>query len=222
MKTHSSFQARVVQFGVWSLLSFIPCIGVANATAAPLLHDLNLLAATQHSQANAVSGNGKVVVGLAWDSANTPWIFRWTADGGTQYLDGVAIQGSANAVNATGTVIVGAIGSNASQRAFRWEAASGLQDLGDLGGALTVAWGVNADGSVVVGQSDNVSAVRRAFRWTSALGMQDLGSRRRRLERCLCGQRRRRRGGGKFGIGQRCARLSLGERQHDRSRHAGG
>lgn len=176
MKTHSSFQARVVQFGVWSLLSFIPCIGVANATAAPLLHDLNLLAATQHSQANAVSGNGKVVVGLAWDGANTPWIFRWTADGGTQDLDGGAIQGSANAVNATGTVIVGAIGSNASQRAFRWDAGSGLQDLGDLGGALTIAWGVNADGSVVVGQSDNVSAVRRAFRWTSALGMQDLGS----------------------------------------------
>ncbi len=176
MKSFYLLSVRNSLLGTCFVLLGVNSFGLV--AAAPLSHfeDLAVLPATQHSQANAISGNGKVVVGLAWDGANTPWIFRWTADGGTQDLDGVAIQGSANAVNATGTVIVGATGSNASQRAFRWEAGSGLQDLGDLGGALTIAWGVNDDGSVVVGQSDNVSAVRRAFRWTSALGMQDLGS----------------------------------------------
>ncbi|MFL5388116.1 MAG: hypothetical protein ACJ79C_05265, partial [Myxococcales bacterium] len=38
------------------------------------------------------------------------------------------------------------------------------------------AFGVSADGSVVVGRSTNASNVRRAFRWTAAGGMRDLGA----------------------------------------------
>jgi len=43
--------------------------------------------------------------------------------------------------------------------------------LGTLGGGESLAYGVSANGSVVVGWSDG-----RAFRWTAAGGMQDLGT----------------------------------------------
>jgi probable HAF family extracellular repeat protein len=48
--------------------------------------------------------------------------------------------------------------------------------LGTLGGDSSVAWGVSADGSVVVGGAQNAAGEWRAFRWTAAGGMQDLGT----------------------------------------------
>jgi probable HAF family extracellular repeat protein len=50
-----------------------------------------------------------------------------------------------------------------------------MQDLGDLGGRYSFAYGVSADGRVVVGASGNAAGQYRAFRWTAAGGMQDLG-----------------------------------------------
>jgi probable HAF family extracellular repeat protein len=41
-------------------------------------------------------------------------------------------------------------------------------------GDWSVAYGVSADGSVVVGWADNAAVGRRAFRWTQAGGMEDL------------------------------------------------
>jgi probable HAF family extracellular repeat protein len=48
--------------------------------------------------------------------------------------------------------------------------------LGTLGGSVSVATGVSADGSVVVGVAWNAAGQYRAFRWTAARGMQDLGT----------------------------------------------
>jgi probable HAF family extracellular repeat protein len=48
--------------------------------------------------------------------------------------------------------------------------------LGTLGGDWSEAWGVSADGSVVVGEAQNAAGDQRAFRWTAARGMQDLGT----------------------------------------------
>ncbi len=48
--------------------------------------------------------------------------------------------------------------------------------LGTLGGSESEAWGVSADGSVVVGGAYNAAGQRRAFRWTVDGGMQDLGT----------------------------------------------
>jgi probable HAF family extracellular repeat protein len=55
-------------------------------------------------------------------------------------------------------------------------AAATLQPLGDLPGDIfgSVAFGVSADGSTVVGGSNSASGTQ-AFRWTSAGGMQGLG-----------------------------------------------
>ncbi len=51
-----------------------------------------------------------------------------------------------------------------------------MQDLSTLGGDYSAAYGVSADGAVVVGWADNAAGQRRAFRWTAAGGMQDLGT----------------------------------------------
>jgi len=48
--------------------------------------------------------------------------------------------------------------------------------LGTLGGDESRAYGVSADGAVVVGWAENDAGDRRAFRWTASGGMQDLGT----------------------------------------------
>ena len=50
-----------------------------------------------------------------------------------------------------------------------------MVDIGALGGNYSIAYGVSADGSVVVGYSNTGSATH-AFRWTSAGGMVDIGT----------------------------------------------
>ncbi len=91
----------------------------------------------------------------------------------------------AGGVSADGTVVVGSCAYwypnkyeyyEYDYRAFRWTQATGMQDLGTLGGAESGANGVSADGSVVVGWAHNASDQYRAFRWTAAGGMQDLGT----------------------------------------------
>jgi len=57
-----------------------------------------------------------------------------------------------------------------------WMVVARLTWLGTLGGGWSTAYGVSADGSVVVGTADNAAGQGRAFRWTAAGGMQDLGT----------------------------------------------
>jgi probable HAF family extracellular repeat protein len=45
-----------------------------------------------------------------------------------------------------------------------------MQDLGTLGGDWSAAYGVSADGAVVVGWAENAAGQWRAFRWTAAVG----------------------------------------------------
>jgi len=45
-----------------------------------------------------------------------------------------------------------------------------------LGGLSSEAFGVSADGSVVVGRSTDANNTRLAFRWTAAGGMKTLGT----------------------------------------------
>jgi len=76
------------------------------------------------------------------------------------------------------TVVVG-FSNDASGhgfKAFRWTAASGMVGLGFLpGGHESTASGVNADGTVVVGQAGEASGQHQAYRWTAASGMVGLG-----------------------------------------------
>jgi probable HAF family extracellular repeat protein len=140
------------------------------------MQDLGTLGGRQ-SQAYAVSADGSVVVGYAYNASQ--WrAFRWTAAGGMQDLGTLGgTESKAYAVSANGSVVVG-YSPNASnrERAFRWTA-GGMQDLGTLPGyESSWAYGVSANGSVVVGYAENASYQYRAFRWTAEGGMQDLGT----------------------------------------------
>jgi probable HAF family extracellular repeat protein len=69
-------------------------------------------------------------------------------------------------VSADGSVVVGWLTTPQGDRAFRWTASGGMQDLGTLGGDYSEASGVSADGAVVVGGATNAAGYYRAFRWT--------------------------------------------------------
>ena len=82
------------------------------------------------------------------------------------------------AISADGTTIVGEGASGSGTQAFRWTAGGGMAGLGDLAGGASgsVAYGVSADGSVVVGAGRSAASGpgREAFRWTSGGGMAGL------------------------------------------------
>ena len=119
------------------------------------------------SSADAVSGDGKVIVGTY--VADQRHMFRWTAAGGMQAELGLAgeIGSEAYDVSADGSVVVGM--SHPSGAGFRWSAAERL-NLGEADTSGRVAaWAVSGDGAVVVGSNESVGA---AFRWTAATGVQ--------------------------------------------------
>ena len=90
-------------------------------------------------------------------------------------------------ISGNGSVVVGASyqdGSNptAAIHAFRWTSAGGMVSIGDLpgGNVQSDAFGVSADGSVIVGSSSSTRSYSghpfydEPFRWTAG-GMQGLG-----------------------------------------------
>ena len=131
-----------------------------------------------------VSADGSVVVGRS-SSASGGEAFRWEGGemAGLGDLPGGSFGSYAYGVSADGLVVVG--GSKSGGEAFRWTDlnGNGLADpnekldyhpefgLGDLpGGSFgSRAWGVSADGSVVVGRSRSASG-GEAFRWTDLNG----------------------------------------------------
>lgn len=133
---------------------------------------------TSNSIAYAVSADGSVIVGTAGGLG----AFRWTqTEGmvGLSNLPGGPTESAAQNVSANGSVIVGwavFAGRSAFPLPFRWTQTEGMVDLGTLGFLPEgVAFGVSADGDVVVGFSYGASEIE-AFRWTAAQGMVGLGN----------------------------------------------
>ncbi len=127
--------------------------------------------------ARAASFDGAVVVGILAPVSNQLRAFRWTAQTGVQNLGTLPGGGNslALAVSWDGATVVGrAFNAQNQLRAFRWTAQTGMQELDTLGGDST-AWGVSADGSIVVGESQRTDLQSyRACRWTPEAGVQDL------------------------------------------------
>ncbi|MBA3483694.1 MAG: PEP-CTERM sorting domain-containing protein [Pirellulales bacterium] len=129
------------------------------------------------SEAYRVSADGSVVVGRG-SSASGFQAFRWTSGGG---MVGLGFP-EAWDVTGDGSVVVGggSLGGIVPQ-AVRWTSDGGAVGLGVLpdGGVDSAAFGVSADGSVVVGwgrsQSGGFRLNLEAFRWTSDSGMIGLG-----------------------------------------------
>jgi probable HAF family extracellular repeat protein len=137
-------------------------------------------------QANKASSNGSVIVGRSSSSVSAPgWseAFRWTSAGGMVGLGGLPGQPLRNSealdVSGVGSVVVGTVQNTqfTPVRAFRWTTA-GMVDLGSFTGSsgTSRAWGVSANGVIVVGSSTSTLEpfFAEAFRWTSAGGMATL------------------------------------------------
>ncbi len=136
------------------------------------------------SVAYAVNADGTVVVGQAdLSSGSRSHAFRWTAAGmvdliGTPCVGTLCgLTSSAYGVSTDGTVVVGMATDNIQltpdYHAFSWTQATGLVDLGTLGGTDSVAYSVS-DGNFVVGQSMPSSGGFEAMYWTQATGMQTI------------------------------------------------
>jgi probable HAF family extracellular repeat protein len=126
------------------------------------------------SLATGVSADGSVVVGTAENPAG-----KWPAFGSVVVSEAWNAAWQMPAFGSLEEVIVEAWKAawKWKWRAFRWTAAGGMQNLGTLlGSDESVARGVSADGSVVVGSAENAAGQQRAFRWKAARGMQDLGT----------------------------------------------
>ena len=151
---------------------------------------LNWIPGGWYHDVNAVSADGSAVVGNGRSEEFGNFdATRWTSDQGTISLGSLhnsITSGQANAVSANGNVVVGesiAPGAPAGQgsnhdEAFLWTSAGGMVGLGDLPGhtLMSKAYGVSADGSVVVGTGNIFTEYfEEAFRWTEAGGMVGLG-----------------------------------------------
>ena len=149
-------------------LAWVFCTSAFGAASFQGLGDLP--GGAYESCAYSVSGDGSVVVGYS-QSVNRQ-AFRWTATGGIVGLSAYTAYGASS----NGSVIVGGVYLGGSRQAFRWTVDGGVVGLGYLPGAQkSDAFGVSADGLVVVGVSSTSPTVNEATRWTWGGGMVGLG-----------------------------------------------
>ena len=164
-----------------ALVSFNAGAAFAGSVTTPASYsDLGTLGGVV-SVARGVSADGSLIVGYATGSDGTARAVTWTSGAGIVRLGslGGGEFSGALGVSADGSVIVGAsryTNANSLVHPFRWTAAGGMVDLGTLGGNGGTAWATNADGSVVVGESNTSSNNVHAFRWTLAGAMSDIGT----------------------------------------------
>lgn len=112
------------------------------------------------------------IVGRSWDRNGEERVFLWRPGQGMMdlgTLGGLMSINSAYGINDAGQVV-----GMSDGRAFIWDQANGMRELG-IGGSWSAAYDINAAG-VVVGEFTGTDGVTRGFRWTSSGGMEDLGA----------------------------------------------
>lgn len=139
------------------------------------------------SSARAVNADGTAITGICDFGSFDPrgsQVFLWTPSTGIMLLGdlagGVSVvpRSVGRAISANGLTIAG-IGESASgNEAFVYDVNAGaFTPLGSLAPAPFGSWayGMSADGQVVVGISYNAQGQQEPFMWTAAHGMQALG-----------------------------------------------
>ena len=128
--------------------------------------------------AEAVSLSGNTIAGTAYDARNVTQAAIWQRAAEWRLLGSVvpnavpcdALLSSTFDTSEDGQVIVGLAWNGCGfARAFRWEEATGMVDLGTLNaGRSTRANGVSGDGRVIVGWQDTAGG-RRGARWSDGV-----------------------------------------------------
>lgn len=117
-----------------------------------------------------VSSNGQVIVGSVATGAGNLLTRGWRLQGSIYSLIGLLPGGSSNyvrAVSGDGLVTVGeADAAGGNWFAFAWRASTGTVALPSPNGAPCTAASANFDGSVIVGSSGSVGAIR-AVAWVN-------------------------------------------------------
>lgn len=152
-------------FGLWVVM-----VAGMNLGLAQSLTWLGTLGGNM-SYASGVSADGCTVVGMSENTWGRTLAFRWTVATGMQDLGTLGGMSSiAKDVSADGSVVIGIADAgiwSTFNRAFRWTQSEGMVDLGSLGGVSYQSSGfsVSADGTVIVGRSQDSRGVWRGFRW---------------------------------------------------------
>ncbi|HMF92721.1 MAG TPA: hypothetical protein VKE96_00425 [Vicinamibacterales bacterium] len=130
----------------------------------------------------ALSRDGRTIVGTGLDPRSIEQAGIWQRAAEWRLLGSIAsnaapcdtLLSSSYGTSATGNVIVGLAWNGCTvARAFRWEASTGMVDLGStVAGRSSRANGVSGDGKVVVGFQDHATGFRQGARWTD--GRQEL------------------------------------------------
>jgi uncharacterized membrane protein len=138
------------------------CQGFQRAlrSQAGMAEDFGVPETKNNAVATGISSDGSIVVGYAYGGVADDYLsFRWTREGGFE-LGG---PGSPLAVSANGLV---SVGLQTNQRAARWASQGEAIELESFPGeTLSVAYAVDAVGSVIVGGSWSAT-VTIAVRWT--------------------------------------------------------
>lgn len=132
--------------------------------------------------AEAVSRAGDAIAGTAFDPRNVTQAAIWQRAAEWQLLGSVvpnatpcdAFLSSTYDTSDDGKVVVGLAWNGCNfARAFRWEAATGMVDLGStVAGRSSRANGVSGDGRIVVGWQETAQGLRHGARWVD--GRQEL------------------------------------------------
>jgi probable HAF family extracellular repeat protein len=137
----------------------------------PAMTDLGTLGG-DYSAASDVNDTGQVV-GYAADGSGLLHAASWPARGAIVNVE-PARYSAAVAVNSAGQVVGFEYSPDFSYtHAFSWASATGLTDIGSLGGKSSGALAVN-DAGEVVGWANSTDGSQHAFSWTSGTGISDL------------------------------------------------
>ena len=133
----------------------------------------------------AISSNGEFVAG-----GKSGLAYRWDPVRGETlvgHLEGGRPESLATGISDDGDVVVGkanfdpSLTASRGERAFRWTAEGGMQDIGFVsenvfGRTYSRASAVSPNGQMVVGASASADYASEAFLWTAEGGMEGLGS----------------------------------------------
>src|SRR5262245_40244326 len=125
--------------------------------------------------ANGVSSDGRFVVGYCFNSVGIEWPCVWR-DGVVEALPllPTTYEGMARGVSADGSVVVGSMRGSTFSQSVRWTS-TGAQALAGPPGD-SEAYGISADGRIIVGWLFFQQSLGVPYRWTAETGMVSLGA----------------------------------------------